>query len=409
MRLFRHLLLALFIWQVCLPAEAVTVDPTGVNVRHSGSSTAFLTFRSLSSQVPAEGLWCGEINPDSSCVAGTIFGRLPNRSNLSTLSGSSNFTDIMTIPPSVARRAYQAAQSGAASQFFYVRRFVSTIAGPDEFVAVTCRMAGGGARAPLSLTNVVVQFETDKEVLSVSRGQTLPKYKAVINYNGTGRLKGRWELVQPGEPEPTLRDLLTEATLPLEERGLQRRYTEIGRFDIYLPPTGKVVLPGANTKNLPSSADGQHRILLRIEATDEKESRSNILPANVKTGGVAGFPMPILRYYVGRASAKIPNTLPRVPKGLSLLLPKPGDQYGLADLVRFHWTEARNTKVYMLEVANGEGLIFSAAVDPGNTDYLAPSWLNLNEGNLRWRVLAYSGKGVPVAQSKWQEFKILRE
>ena len=33
------------------------------------------------------------------------------------------FTDIMSIPPNVARRAYDAAAAGATSTFFYVRRF----------------------------------------------------------------------------------------------------------------------------------------------------------------------------------------------------------------------------------------------------------------------------------------------
>ena len=42
----------------------------------------------------------------------------PVRYDQSRLSAQSVFTDIMSIPPSVARRAYQAAEAGANSGFF---------------------------------------------------------------------------------------------------------------------------------------------------------------------------------------------------------------------------------------------------------------------------------------------------
>ena len=101
----------------------------------------------------------------------------------------------MSIPPSVARRAYQAAEAGETSSFFYVRRFVSTRGGPDEYVFVTCRLTGGGARTPLALLDVQLAFGDDLDVFSVERDATLPPVTARIAYNGTGRLRGRWEVV----------------------------------------------------------------------------------------------------------------------------------------------------------------------------------------------------------------------
>jgi hypothetical protein len=47
----------------------------------------------------------------------------------------------MTIPNSVTRRAYQAAQQ-AQSQA-YVRRFINPSGGRDEYVPGTCRMGTG--------------------------------------------------------------------------------------------------------------------------------------------------------------------------------------------------------------------------------------------------------------------------
>ena len=269
-------------------AGAVTaVNPNGVNVRSSGVTTVFLTFQGTAGQTAADAFWCGEITvpantpaPVNPCVPGTLFGHLPGRNNLSTPSGTGGFvntTDIMTIPASVVRRAYQKALAGNASQFFYVRKFVNG-AGVEEFIAVTCRMAGGGARVPLALTNVEVYFETEagrKPVYLLARGQKPPAISATIHHNGSGRFKGRWEVVKPGDLEPEFEDLLTEASLPVERRGLQRRYQQLNRFDVFLQPTGKTVLPGPDTDRIPSGVNGPYKILLRVEATADKEGNSN--------------------------------------------------------------------------------------------------------------------------------------
>jgi hypothetical protein len=229
---------------------------------------------------------------------------LPVRFNQSTTSGSSAFTDIMSIPASVARRAFEDARSGSTSSFFYVRRFVSLVGGPDEFVAVTCRMAGGGVRVPLSLTDVQLWFEGKPTVQFVPPGAAPPSVNAEVTYTGTGRLRGRWEVVRPGQPVPDERDLLSEAALPIEERGTQQRYAEVQRFDVFLPPTGKAVIPGPDVHRLPTDLEGQHLLLLRIEATDDKSADSDLSAVGagatvVHSGGVAGFPMPVLRYVVG--------------------------------------------------------------------------------------------------------------
>src|SRR5207344_2277899 len=119
------------------------VSPTGVSVNAMAATTVFLTFGGVGSLVPDEAFWCGEVVPAAPdigrrCDPGTLFGQLPARNTLWRRSGAAGFTDIMSIPPSVARRAYQAAARGATSTFFYVRRFRSTTAGPDEYVVVTC-------------------------------------------------------------------------------------------------------------------------------------------------------------------------------------------------------------------------------------------------------------------------------
>ncbi|MEX0272253.1 hypothetical protein AB3R30_24335 [Leptolyngbyaceae cyanobacterium UHCC 1019] len=396
--------------------ESVTVSPRGVNVRTFGATTVFLTFFGLDDQRPAEALWCGAVNANQSCIPGTVFGRLPIRSNLATRSANNNLTDIMTIPASVARRAYQDALQGNSSEFFYVRRFISRTGEPDEFVAVTCRLAGGGARVPLALTNVRLEFVGNAEtktpanrvVQVVAQGQEPPTLQADIRFNGTGRLKGRWEVVLPGDTLPSRQDLLTEATLPIEQRGLQRRYTLVESFDRFLPPTGQVTLPGPDPAKLPKNTTGLHLILLRIEATSDREGNSFTGAGTVNSGGVAGFPMPVLRYFVspGAKPAISPST---VMPTLALLQPAPNAQLTSTQPITFRWQSIPSARAYKLEIREQENEtpILSAVLNRETTSYTAPPLLQKSPGkSLRWRVLTLSDSGVVILQSNWHPFEL---
>lgn len=394
----------------------ITVNPSGVNVNTHGATTVFLSFGRLVNQVPVEAFWCGELiaaAPDIGfkCDPGSLFGRLPIRYDLSKIDASGRFTDIMSIPPSVARRAYQAAQQGASSQFFYVRRFVSTVGGPDEYVSVTCRLAGGGARVPFSLLDVRLVAETETPVVFVKKDATSPGLVAEIYYTGTGQLKGRWEVVLPGEEPPTAQDLLTEASLPFEERGRQRRYTELERFNTFLPPTGSFILPGPEVKKLPTTVDGLYMILLRIEASDDKEGDSDRAKVGagtgvVHSGAVAGFPIPPLRYYVGNSESEL---LTAREGKLQLLLPAGNATLSATTPVDFSWVEVSQAAIYRLEAKNSRGEdVLSALLQSGISTYLAPDWLidKLPDGKLRWRIAALNYSGKAIMASEWRSLKL---
>src|SRR5438128_7823076 len=138
-------------------AQTIIVSPSDVNAYSQGATSVLLTFGGLTNKQVAEATWCGALisaSPDlgTKCDPSTIFGRLPARYNQSTLSGTNAFTDIMSITPQVARRAYLDAVKGNTSTFFYVRRFVSTVARPGEYGPVTISLSGNGAAVPLSAT-----------------------------------------------------------------------------------------------------------------------------------------------------------------------------------------------------------------------------------------------------------------
>ncbi|MGE3704737.1 MAG: hypothetical protein AB7I13_05660 [Vicinamibacterales bacterium] len=413
-------ILGLAAWLMAGPdASAVAqirVHPTGVNVNSQGATTVFLTFGGLGGYRPVEALWCSRLvsaAPDVGlrCDPATILGSLPVRYDQSTRDTGS-LTDIMSIPPSVVRRAYQAAEAGDNSGFFYVRRFASPTGGPDQFVAVTCRMAGGGARVPFSLIDVELGFEVDEPVLFVRTGDRAPAPRARIFYTGTGRLRGRWEVVMPGEELPTSRDLLTEATLPREARGSQRRYTELGRFNVFLPPSSRpFVLPGPDPRRLPTSAEGFHFLLLRIEATDDKEGNSNLASAGAGTGvvnggAVAGFPLPALRYVVGgQRTTAIDGA---APHDLRLLAPVEGSVL-TSTAFELVWLELPQADVYRIEVERADGTpVLSAVVPRGIGAYRPPPFLKdrMTGGPSRWRVVGVDAAGRDLRTSEWRHVTV---
>jgi len=398
----RLLLIAIFLFSG--PLYAVSgVNPSGVNVRQNGPSTVFLTFQNLGSNEQAkEAFWCSEVSSTgvsstNPCLPGTLLGRLPARLDRSRVSGVStrNLTDIMSIPASVVRRAMRAASRGGDGSFFYVRRFSDGV--NDSYVTVTCRLAGGGARTPLALTQVQMWFDTEDRpaaVYRVARGKTLPPVHVYLRYNGSGRLKGRWEIVRPGDTPPQSEDLLTEASLPVEQRSRQKRYSLIQRFSNFLPPVGSLRIPGPDPRLLPSDADGPYQLLFRVEASADKEGNSNTLDGIANSGGVAGFPMPVLRYFVGEDASS--------GRGIRLLTPLAGETVDAARLT-FSWIEPSGIPWFRLEVVAGDESRLSVVLPAASQSYDPPPWLleNGTEG-LRWRVVGLDDRGRALQRSPWR-------
>ncbi|MDZ7632118.1 MAG: hypothetical protein U5K74_12440 [Gemmatimonadaceae bacterium] len=388
----------------------VVVRPTGVNVATQSATTVFLTFDGLAAeQVATEAFWCGSLVSASPaiglrCDPNTLFGRLPLRFDLSQRN-SRTFTDIMTIPASVARRAYQDAVRGRASEFFYVRRFTDRRGGPDVFVAVTCRLTGGGATTPLSLTDVRMAFDADAAVPVFDAAAAPPALWADITYTGTGQLVGRWEVVRPGEDAPTATDLLTEATLPLDERASQRRYMQLGRVNLFLPPTGRVRVPGPDPARLPRDVDGTYLVLLRIEAGDDRTGASDasgISAGPVASAAVAGFPLPVLRYLVGTAAAAEP-----LPSARRVILVAPAERATMATGTRwsFAWMPMATAARYRVEIRRAEGaVVFEAVTGSEVGTYTPPPILaeRAGGGTLQWRVRALDLVGKEVGRSPWR-------
>ena len=409
MRNIVYLVALLCVGSVAASAQTITVSPNETTVYSQGATSVFLTFGNLGNRRPAEATWCGALVPAApdigmKCDPGAIFGRLPVRYNQSRLSGTNAYTDIMSVTPSVARRAYLDATRGATSTFFYVRRFVAPGGGPDEYVPVTLRLGGNGAAVPFSITNVRLLWDGgSKTVPFVKTGETLPRITAEVTYTGTGRLIGRWEIVKPGEAPPSQRDLLPESTLPLEERALQRRFTQLKRFNIFLPPQGKILIPGPENRLIEKTVEGMYLLLLRIESAIDGLNQSNLASVNagagvVNSGGVSGFALPTLRYYVGTGGVAQIDEF-NAPD--NVLAPADQAEFTATQTVLFRWPTVAQVKYYRLLIESESGAaVFSAVLLPGTSSYYSPSWLFKEPRPLlRWHVLALGDKGVIRSQT----------
>ena len=225
-------------------------------------------------------------------------------------------------------------------------------------------------------------------------------------------MKGRWEIVKPGEALPEPRDLLTEGTLPIEERGTQKKYTELSRFNVYLPPSGKIVLPGPATWRLDESLDGLYLVLLRIEASDDKDADSDLASVGagagiVHSGAVAGFPMPTLRYYVGNSTHT--PALSAATGAFAQLSPDDKALLPVDKPVVFNWSQIEKAALYHLRVEDLQGnAVVSAVLLRGAESYEAPTWLKdrAKDRVLRWKIVAFDETTKQIDETEWRSLRI---
>ncbi|CAN5903876.1 hypothetical protein BH11GEM1_BH11GEM1_27720 [soil metagenome] len=410
-------------------AQSIRVSPATVSVNSQDASTVFLSFSGVTDYVAAEAAFCTQLvraEPalGQRCDPVSVIGR-PRAASSAATAGGSAYTESVPVPAAVARAAYAAAASGASSgNFFYVRRFVATITGPrmplyrpDQYVVVTLRLSGTGAGVPFALTDVALRTSPEAPIVFVRSGDRVPAVRAEIRYNGSGRLRGRWEVVLPGEAWPTARDLTPEASLSPQERAVPRRWTQVERFDVFLPPMGRYVLEGPDPRRLPTGVDGSYLMLLRIEASDDRESSTRVVSGGgaagggvttvVRRGASASFPMPTLRYVVGSSR----RDLSTVPRGVTLLLPRDGARLAREEAPTLTWRRVAAAARYRLDVrrAVNEASLYTAIVARDAVGYrLPPFVLDLTRDEaIQWRVTALTEDGRETVQSDWSTFRVL--
>ncbi len=389
------------------------VSPKRVVGNVSSDLTQVLSYTfsgNTSSVSPGDGLFCldlivglpaGNTTTGNPCTNGSQFARHPTVSGAfqSTRVGSfiRSVRETIRVPSAVSRFA----RENGRSRYYFARQF-----SPNQYAVVAIELLGNVANQPISITDMRMYFKQGGEqpIVFLKRGDALPTVEAKLVFTGSGWLRGAWEVVQPGDLDPTESDLMTDASLPLSQRGLQRRYTVVGTFQQYLPAIGQVTLTPPDLSRFPVRADGAYRVLLRLFADPaigaDNEGRL--------ASGAAAFALPTARYFVGSfASHGTTSTLPSI----SVSLPSVNHVFAATEAVSFRWQATRDAAVYLLEAVDATGKLVAAAQVPAsavelNTGYSAPApWraqATLGAGAVRWRVTAYSRDGEALARSDWR-------
>ena len=123
---------------------------------------------------------------------------------------------------------------------------------------------------PAKLEAIRLSFgipESGPATLSVKPGETIPSFKAVFKYSGTGMVSGRWELITPADSGPDDSTILPESQMPASERDRPRMLEALDTFSVQLPPTsGTYTLTGPGLRADRLTLTGTYRIALRVEA-----------------------------------------------------------------------------------------------------------------------------------------------
>jgi hypothetical protein len=155
--------------------------------------------------------------------------------------------------------------------------------------------------------------------------------------------------------------------------------------------------------------NGLYQILLRIEASDDKEGDVNLEAAGagtgiLPTGAVAGFPLPVLRYFVGGAGA-----VGTAGARLRLLEPTPDAGVAAGALLVLSWSQTASAVMYRLQVRGADGEeVLAAVLQAGVASYAAPPFLTTDHAGetLEWRVLSLDGGGDEVERTPWQRLRV---
>ncbi len=391
---------------------------------------------------------------------------------------------VLTIPPTsfgVYDAVYRVCQKGLPSNCAdaKVRITVTQIQGgsggtsrtppsvPGTFGATRSTLAGnnapmifsqavpstaGAANSPLILGVTRLGYGLNAVGTNFQSYRTSSDFEpfgAQFQYSGSGLVSYRWEVVQPGDPEPTPFDLLPQASLSIQDQVKQARYTEIARGEVYLPVFGRHFLRGPDPTLLPRNGEGIYRILLRIEA--------NAASSGGAISGASPFPIAPLTYVMGGVNGiETPASSDRKKRGLTGgtgvaefssmgLLPDGGPALGGGSLkyrpvgdawktlalkpveivgavtqpdqsVELIWKAFEGAASYLVEVeplspgfAGVSAVRIIGVVKTGGslTFLLRPSALANFEANksLRWRVVVYASDRKIVGQSDWQPLR----
>jgi hypothetical protein len=295
--------------------------------------------------------------------------------------------------------------------------------------------AAGAANQPAYFTGVRIGFGYgfgslvgSTQTVDVNQPQDPPPFNAQVFYSGSGNLKARWEVIQPGDPEPTLLDLQPEEGLTTIQLAQRMRYTFIERVYAYLAPVGSYYVNGPNPKLLPRSRLGTYRVMLRLESTGAGTPSNFLIPLityRVLSGGKSVTDMSagttkqtdsINQANFVPSFFKSNNESPNIPRfsieSVNVSAPNAGHHFAQLEPIVLRWKKAVTSQVdrWQIEVRDSQRRLLTATWVPSDKlEYVLSPVIRVGlplREELSWRVVGLKSSVEPVASSSWMYFSI---
>jgi len=282
---------------------AVTVTPSSVNVVRGQTNTVVITYRFATiigsgNEMSSQGIY---FTPDTTIG----FNNVPVTTFIT--GGIGTITETVVIPVNIMEKVLQ---SGTA-QFFYRRQFF----GLSVETATINMTVSGEAGGTLGIRRLSLYFGNGRAETTVMKYANDLKAYADIRYNGSGLLKGYWEV--DGR-------LLSYVSQPL-------------------PAGQQITLATPDIPALPTFETGTHTLRFVVTNPDPNQ----------------GIPLPVLVYFVTTDEAAVK------PGVLTLKNPAETAEVPYASL-KYEWQVIR-ANVYLIQFfeTQGEKPVFSAYTKKG--------------------------------------------
>jgi hypothetical protein len=317
----------------------------------------------------------------------------------------------------------------------------------------------GSASDPLVFSGVRIGFGDSvggSNFQSVRESEAIPGFGAQLLYGGAGQLRARWEVIQPGDPNPNEFDLVPEDGLTVQQLAQRHVYLLVDRSTAYLSPTGSYYLKGPDVARLPRLQLGSYRVLLRLESTGAGRSGNFYIPmltyriesdpppppvpeSSAESGAGAtesGEPKAPRKRFTADINVADFSQLGELDRGamlneagslkvapyekkpvqvgfesIAVKLPTAGQQFGATEPVKLEWEAAKQASVefWHVEVRTDGGQLLAVARVARRTDYQLPRPLVASmprNSPLRWRVRGLDKDGHVTATSAWLYFSL---
>ena len=336
-----------------LSQAAVTVTPSSVNVVRGQTNTVVITYR-------FSGIFAGIGGMTSMTSAAGQFvagGAQIERNNLPLTvmisGGIGTVTETVVMPVEIMEKVLQ---QGTA-QFIYSRTFTG-MATDTATINLTVSGETGGT---LGIRRLSLYFKNGRAETTVMKDAADLKAYADISYNGSGLLKGYWEV--DGR-------LLSYVSQPL-------------------PGSQQITLTTPDIPALPTFDVGTHT--LRFVVTDPKPDQ--------------GIPLPTLVYFVTMDESAVKQV------GLNLKNPAEAAEVPYTSL-KYEW-QVISSEVYLIQFfeTQGEKPVFSAYTKKGfyQLPQLVLKKIFQPGKTYYWRVISFDRESRIVGKSKTGSFSFSQD